>query len=148
MHGDLSCQAHLAYLNVMPCIFDLFCWFPALKIERWTFQCASAVDNLAAFYFNNITMGEPPTSPAVINLARHIADCPNLFPEVSQTTSLILFASLVWLKMASIKFRLLKCSWWYNTLPSGISIWWILDVDFWVFLFSLRNILDVDCARA
>ncbi|KAG6783265.1 hypothetical protein POTOM_012710 [Populus tomentosa] len=48
-------------------------------------QCASAVDNLAAFYFNNITMGEPPTSPAVINLARHIADCPNLFPEILKT---------------------------------------------------------------
>ncbi|KAJ6694854.1 hypothetical protein OIU74_014060 [Salix koriyanagi] len=48
-------------------------------------QCASAVDNLAAFYFNNITMGEPPTSPAAINLARHIADCPNLFPEILKT---------------------------------------------------------------
>lgn len=46
-------------------------------------QCASAVDNLAAFYFNNITMGEAPTSPAAINLARRIADGPNLFPEVS-----------------------------------------------------------------
>ena len=47
-------------------------------------QCASAVDNLAAFYFNNITMGEAPTLPTAVNLARHIADCPNLFPEVSQ----------------------------------------------------------------
>ncbi|GLT62173.1 hypothetical protein SLA2020_348300 [Shorea laevis] len=44
-------------------------------------QCASAVDNLAAFYFNNIAMGEAPTSSAAINLARHIAECPNLFPE-------------------------------------------------------------------
>ena len=49
------------------------------------FQCASAVDNIAAFYFNNITMGEAPTSPAAINLARHVADCPNLFPEVRET---------------------------------------------------------------
>ncbi|CAK7336403.1 unnamed protein product [Dovyalis caffra] len=48
-------------------------------------QCASAVDNLAAYYFNNITMGETPTSPAAINLARHIADCPNLFPELLKT---------------------------------------------------------------
>ncbi|XP_011034636.1 PREDICTED: exportin-7-like isoform X2 [Populus euphratica] len=48
-------------------------------------QCASAVDNLAAYYFNNITMGEVPTSPAAINLARHIADCPNLFPEILKT---------------------------------------------------------------
>lgn len=47
-------------------------------------QCASTVDNLASFYFNNITMGESPTSSAAINLARHIADCPNLFPEVSE----------------------------------------------------------------
>ncbi|KAH9752561.1 Importin N-terminal domain-containing protein [Citrus sinensis] len=45
-------------------------------------QCAAAVDNLAAFYFNNITMGEAPTSPAAINLARHIVECPTLFPEV------------------------------------------------------------------
>ncbi|CAK9142141.1 unnamed protein product [Ilex paraguariensis] len=44
-------------------------------------QCASAVDNLAAFYFNNISMGEASTSPAAINLARHISECPNLFPE-------------------------------------------------------------------
>ncbi|XP_021628258.1 exportin-7 isoform X4 [Manihot esculenta] len=48
-------------------------------------QCASAVDNLAAFYFNNITMGEAPTSPAAINLARHIVDCPSLFPEILKT---------------------------------------------------------------
>ncbi|KAF8028166.1 hypothetical protein BT93_E0929 [Corymbia citriodora subsp. variegata] len=48
-------------------------------------QCASAVDNLAAFYFNNITMGEAPNSPAAINLARHIADCPTLFPEILKT---------------------------------------------------------------
>ncbi|XP_008372724.1 uncharacterized protein LOC126629458 isoform X4 [Malus sylvestris] len=48
-------------------------------------QCASAVENLAAFYFNNITMGEAPTSPTAVNLARHISDCPNLFPEVLKT---------------------------------------------------------------
>ncbi|KAH7547675.1 hypothetical protein JRO89_XS14G0001200 [Xanthoceras sorbifolium] len=48
-------------------------------------QCASAVDNLAAYYFNNITMGEAPTSPVSVNLARHIAECPNLFPEILKT---------------------------------------------------------------
>ncbi|XP_050281550.1 uncharacterized protein LOC126722441 [Quercus robur] len=48
-------------------------------------QCASAVDNLAAYYFNNITMGEAPNSPAAMNLARHIVDCPNLFPEILKT---------------------------------------------------------------
>ncbi|XP_010495084.1 PREDICTED: exportin-7-like [Camelina sativa] len=48
-------------------------------------QCAIAVDNLASYYFNNITMGEAPTSPASIRLAQHIADCPSLFPEILKT---------------------------------------------------------------
>lgn len=48
-------------------------------------QAASAVDNLAAFYFNNITIAEAPTSPAAVNLARHIAECPTLFPEILKT---------------------------------------------------------------
>ncbi|XWS08203.1 hypothetical protein CRYUN_Cryun41cG0059600 [Craigia yunnanensis] len=48
-------------------------------------QCASAVDNLAAFYFNNITMGEAPTLPAAVKLAQHIADCPSLFPQILKT---------------------------------------------------------------
>ncbi|XP_031473767.1 uncharacterized protein LOC116246177 isoform X3 [Nymphaea colorata] len=48
-------------------------------------QCASAVDSLAAFYFNNITVGEAPTSPVAVNLARHIAECPTLFPELLRT---------------------------------------------------------------
>ncbi|KAF9587660.1 hypothetical protein IFM89_004492 [Coptis chinensis] len=48
-------------------------------------QCACSVDSLAAFYFNHITLGEAPTSPASINLARHIAECPSLFPEILKT---------------------------------------------------------------
>ncbi|XP_009125626.2 exportin-7 isoform X1 [Brassica rapa] len=48
-------------------------------------QCAVAVDNLATYYFNNITMGEAPTSPAAIRFAQHIADCPSLFPEILKT---------------------------------------------------------------
>ncbi|GAB2277715.1 hypothetical protein Dimus_012418 [Dionaea muscipula] len=48
-------------------------------------QCASAVDNLATFYFDNITMGEDPASPAAVNLARHIAESPTLFPEILKT---------------------------------------------------------------
>ncbi|MBA0696839.1 hypothetical protein Goari_003362, partial [Gossypium aridum] len=48
-------------------------------------QCAAAVDNLAALYFNNITMGEAPTSPASVKLAQHIADCPSLFPQILKT---------------------------------------------------------------
>ncbi|XP_078152438.1 ARM repeat superfamily protein isoform X2 [Carex rostrata] len=45
-------------------------------------QCASAIDNLASFYFNNITAAEGPPSQAALNLARHVAECPNLFPEM------------------------------------------------------------------
>ncbi|KAL0425403.1 UNVERIFIED_CONTAM: Exportin-7-B, partial [Sesamum radiatum] len=48
-------------------------------------QCASAIDNLAAFYFNNITMGEAPTSAPAANLARHIAECPAVLPEILKT---------------------------------------------------------------
>ncbi|GAQ78625.1 Nuclear transport receptor RanBP16 [Klebsormidium nitens] len=48
-------------------------------------QCASSVDNLAAFYFSNITVGEAPSTPAAVNLARHIAASPSLFPEILKT---------------------------------------------------------------
>lgn len=48
-------------------------------------QCASAVDNLAAFYFNNISIAESPPPQAALNLARHIVECPNLFPEILKT---------------------------------------------------------------
>ncbi|KAE9465807.1 hypothetical protein C3L33_02287, partial [Rhododendron williamsianum] len=48
-------------------------------------QCASAVDNLATYYFNNITVGDSPTTPAALKLARHVADCPGVFPEILKT---------------------------------------------------------------
>lgn len=48
-------------------------------------QCASAVDNLATFYFDHITVGESPTTPAALNLARHVADCPTVFTEILKT---------------------------------------------------------------
>ncbi|XP_064966171.1 uncharacterized protein LOC103986231 isoform X2 [Musa acuminata AAA Group] len=48
-------------------------------------QCASAIDNLASFYFNNITVGEMPPSPATMSLARHVVECPNLFAEILKT---------------------------------------------------------------
>ncbi|GMH11276.1 hypothetical protein Nepgr_013117 [Nepenthes gracilis] len=48
-------------------------------------QCASAFDNMAAYYFNNITMGEASSSPSAVNLARHIVECPTLFPEILKT---------------------------------------------------------------
>ncbi|XP_072984276.1 uncharacterized protein [Typha latifolia] len=48
-------------------------------------QCASAVDNLAVYYFNNITIAEGHPSTTALNLARHIVECPNLFPEILKT---------------------------------------------------------------
>ncbi|XP_040380615.1 exportin-7-A-like isoform X1 [Oryza brachyantha] len=45
-------------------------------------QCASAIDSLAAFYFNNITGGDGPPSPAALNLALHIGEFPTLFPQI------------------------------------------------------------------
>ncbi|KAL9265012.1 Exportin-7-B-like protein [Drosera capensis] len=48
-------------------------------------QCASAVDELATYYFNNITMREAPPSQAAVNLAQRIAECPTLFLEILKT---------------------------------------------------------------
>ncbi|CAL9167346.1 unnamed protein product [Musa hybrid cultivar] len=48
-------------------------------------QCASAVDNLATFYFNHIIIGEVSASPASMNFTRHIAEFPNLFTEILRT---------------------------------------------------------------
>ena len=69
-------------LHTLVCICLFLMYLFKSKVLNFPFQCASAVDNLAAYYFNNITMGEAPNSPAAMNLARHIVDCPNLFPEV------------------------------------------------------------------
>ncbi|XP_060197469.1 uncharacterized protein LOC132626568 isoform X6 [Lycium barbarum] len=48
-------------------------------------KCASAVDNLATFYFEHITTGESPTTPVALNLAQHLADCPSIFLEILKT---------------------------------------------------------------
>ncbi|KAJ0043503.1 hypothetical protein Pint_18407 [Pistacia integerrima] len=48
-------------------------------------QCASSIDNLATFYFIHIITGDSPTSPAALNLAKHISDCPGLFPNILKT---------------------------------------------------------------
>eukprot|EP00850_Spirogloea_muscicola_P007102 SM000035S13082 [mRNA] locus=s35:297618:305506:+ [translate_table: standard] len=45
-------------------------------------QCASAIDNLAAYYFNNVTSGEASPSPAAVKMTTHLLECPNLFPEI------------------------------------------------------------------
>ncbi|CAI9102605.1 OLC1v1000900C2 [Oldenlandia corymbosa var. corymbosa] len=58
-------------------------------------QCASAIDNVASFYFNNITMGEAPNSQAAINLARHASECPNMLPELLKTLfEIVLFEDI------------------------------------------------------
>lgn len=62
----------------MCCFLLIWLYWPKIL---W--QCACAIENLAAYYFTNITMGEAPQSSAAINLARHIAECPALLPEVS-----------------------------------------------------------------
>lgn len=60
--------------------------------ESISSQCASAVDQLASFYFLNITMGELPTSPAALNLVQCINDCPGLFPQILKSLfELIIF---------------------------------------------------------
>ncbi|EFJ32102.1 hypothetical protein SELMODRAFT_87550 [Selaginella moellendorffii] len=55
-------------------------------------QCASAVDNMSAYYFTHITLGESPTSPMSINFARHIQERPNIFPQLLKSLfELVLF---------------------------------------------------------
>ena len=46
-------------------------------------QSASAIDNLATFYFNHITVGESLASPVALNVAQLISDCSGLFSGVS-----------------------------------------------------------------
>ncbi|KAJ1436056.1 putative exportin-7-like isoform X2, partial [Sesbania bispinosa] len=50
--------------------------------EKISSQCASAIDNLATFYFNHVTVGESVTSPAALNVAGLISECPELFSRV------------------------------------------------------------------
>ncbi|KAJ0099277.1 hypothetical protein Patl1_21059 [Pistacia atlantica] len=56
-------------------------------------QCASSIDNLATFYFIHIITGDSPTSPAALNLAKHISDCPGLFPNMFTNTKAQILAS-------------------------------------------------------
>ncbi|OAE18738.1 hypothetical protein AXG93_4473s1020 [Marchantia polymorpha subsp. ruderalis] len=69
-------------------------------MEVWSFVvensvtclCASAVDNLATFYFNNVTGGVGLGSKPVSAMASHMADCSNLFLEILKTLfDLVLF---------------------------------------------------------
>jgi hypothetical protein len=74
---------------VKPLAIVLFRLIYVMLISFW--QCASAIDSLAAFYFNNITAGDTPPSPAALNLARHIGEFPSLFPQVCVTKSHVLY---------------------------------------------------------
>lgn len=79
-----------------------------MHISLFSFQCAIAVDNLASYYFNNITMGEAPSTPAAIRFAQHIADCPSLFPEVTFHASQSLFGRYNTITSYNTRFSLTK----------------------------------------
>ncbi|XP_073223202.1 uncharacterized protein [Cicer arietinum] len=53
--------------------------------EKISSQCASAIDNLATFYFNIVTVGESVTSPAALNTAGLISEFPELFSRILRT---------------------------------------------------------------
>ncbi|XP_061360451.1 uncharacterized protein LOC133304431 isoform X2 [Gastrolobium bilobum] len=53
--------------------------------EKISSQCATAIDNLATFYFINVTVRESASSPAARNLAGLISDCPGLFSRILRT---------------------------------------------------------------
>ncbi|KAJ7976521.1 putative Exportin-7 [Quillaja saponaria] len=53
--------------------------------ENISSQCASAVDNLATYYFTQVATGESPTSPAAINIIQLISDCPGVFSGILKT---------------------------------------------------------------
>ncbi|CAK9199269.1 unnamed protein product [Sphagnum troendelagicum] len=81
-------------------------------------QCASAVDNLTAFYFNNITMEDSPTSVAALNMAQHIAECPNLFPKILRS----LFEIILSMQPADQHHRLAVC---FDKLMADVT--WTLE---------------------
>lgn len=48
-------------------------------------------------------MGEAPTLPTAVNLARHISDCPNLFPEVSGDLYVVALISGLYYTLCLVK---------------------------------------------
>ncbi|CAO2822375.1 unnamed protein product [Amaranthus hypochondriacus] len=57
-------------------------------------QCASAIDHMATFYFENILMGEPPTSPALLSCAQKISGCGDYFLDILKTLfEIVLFGN-------------------------------------------------------
>ncbi|PNY12018.1 exportin 7, partial [Trifolium pratense] len=53
--------------------------------EKISSQCASAIDNLATFYFNHVTIGESVTSPAALRTVGLISEFPQLFSRILRT---------------------------------------------------------------
>ena len=53
-------------------------------------QCASAIDHLATFYFENILMGESPASLALLSFAQKISGCRDYFLDVSSSAAVFL----------------------------------------------------------
>ncbi|GAU34352.1 hypothetical protein TSUD_20590, partial [Trifolium subterraneum] len=53
--------------------------------EKISSQCASAIDNLATFYFNHVTVGESVTSPAALRTVGLISEFRELFSRILRT---------------------------------------------------------------
>ncbi|XP_024031073.1 exportin-7 [Morus notabilis] len=87
---EILCSCHLTFiLNLDTSTFIYIVGSLDLGLkglnESISSQCASALDHLASFYFFNVTMGDSPTSPAALNLAQRVTDCPGLFPQILKT---------------------------------------------------------------
>ncbi|EXC30750.1 hypothetical protein L484_027925 [Morus notabilis] len=85
---EILCSCHLTFiLNLDTSTFIYIVGSLDLGLkglnESISSQCASALDHLASFYFFNVTMGDSPTSPAALNLAQRVTDCPGLFPQLN-----------------------------------------------------------------
>ncbi|MED6137173.1 hypothetical protein PIB30_062583 [Stylosanthes scabra] len=50
--------------------------------DKISSQCASAIDNLATFYFDHVTAGEPEASPAAVDVSHLFSDNPGLFSGI------------------------------------------------------------------
>uniref|UniRef100_A0A803LT90 Uncharacterized protein n=1 Tax=Chenopodium quinoa TaxID=63459 RepID=A0A803LT90_CHEQI len=64
--------------------FKMILSIPAVDLLAYR-KCASAIDNLATFYFDHIMMGESPASPALLSFAKHISDCADIFLDILKT---------------------------------------------------------------
>lgn len=83
LQGNISITCPIRLMKFWNWLFsEVYAVWVDMHSIVFFWQCASAIDSLAAFYFNNITAGDNPPSPAALNLARHIGELPSLFPQV------------------------------------------------------------------